>query len=68
MKVRNKKKFIVRIIEIVIVLTTIIITPIAIVYANKIRGYITYGGEWLIPILDLMLILIIETIYEEGEK
>jgi len=65
MEVLDKKKFIVRIIETIIVITAIIITPIAIVYANKIRGHIAYGGEWLIPIISLILLLVIETIYAE---
>ena len=63
----DKKKFIVRTIETAIILITIIITPIAIIYANKVRGHIAYGGEWLIPVLGLIVILIIETIYEESE-
>ena len=63
----DKKKFIVRTIETAIILITIIITPIAIIYANKVRGHIAYGGEWLIPVLGLIVILIIETFYEESE-
>ena len=68
MRIRNKKKFIIRTIETLIILTTIILTPIAIIYANKIRGHTAYGGEWLIPIFGLLIILIIETIYEESEE
>ena len=46
----------------------IILTPIAIKYANAIRGYKAVGGEFLLPILALVIILIIETIYEESEN
>lgn len=68
MQIGNKKKFIARVIEIIIFILSIILTLIAIIYANKIRGHTAYGGEWLIPIFGLILILIIETIYEESEK
>lgn len=68
MKVVNKKKLIARILEIIVVLETIIITPRAIHYANELRGYKAFGGEYLIPVLGLLAILIIETIYEEFEK
>lgn len=68
MKVVNKKKFIVRIIEVLVILAAIILTPIAIKYANAIRGYKTVGGEFLLPILALAIILIIETIYEESKS
>ena len=68
MQISNKKKFIARVIEIIIFILSIILTPIAIIYANKIRGHTAYGGEWLIPIFGLILILIIETIYEESEE
>lgn len=68
MKVVNKKKFVVRIIQMLVILATIILTPIAIKYANAIRGYKAVGGEFLLPILTLVIILIIETIYEESEN
>jgi len=68
MKVVNKKKFIVRIIQVLVILAAIILTPIAIKYANVIRGYKAVGGEFLLPILALVIILIIETIYEESEN
>lgn len=68
MKIINRKKFIVRIIEIVIIIATIILTILAINYATKLRGYIAYGGEYLIPILGLLLVLNIETKYEENKK
>ena len=64
----NKKKL--RIIELVIIIATIILTPMAIKYATAVRGYEAVGGEYLIPLLALCIILIIETIYEvtEDEK
>ena len=62
------KKLVCRILEISIIITTIIITIIAINYATKLRGYIAYGGEYLIPILGLLLVLNIETKYEENEE
>lgn len=68
MKIVNKKKFIVRIIEILIIIATIVLTIISINYATKMRGYEALGGEYLIPILGLLLILIIETIHEESEE
>ena len=68
MKIVNKKKFIVRIIEILIIIATIILTILATNYANKIRGYSAMGGEYLIPILGLLIILVIETVYEESEE
>lgn len=70
MKISDKKKFIVRVIEILVIIVTIIVTPIAIKYATAVRGYEAVGGEYLLPLLALCIILIIETIYEvtEDEK
>lgn len=68
MKIKNKKKFITRILEIIIFLVTIVLTPIAINYANSLRGYKAYGGEYLVSLLGLLVIMIIEIIYEESEK
>ena len=67
MKIVNKKKFIARITELIILLVTIIITPKAISYANAWRGYKAFGGEYLVPVLALIAILVIETILEERE-
>lgn len=67
MKVINRKKFIVRIIEIVIVIATIVLTLVSINYVNKIRGHIAYGGEYLIPVFGLLLILVLETNLEERK-
>lgn len=64
----NKKKFIIRILELVIIIATIILTPIAIKYATAVRGYEAVGGEYFIPLLGLVIIMIIETIYEESKQ
>lgn len=68
MKIVNKKKFIVRIIELLVIIATIILTVKAIVYATAIRGYKAYGGEYLIPIIGLVIILVLEVILEESEE
>jgi hypothetical protein len=68
MKIINKRKFITRISELLVIIVTSILTPIAINYANNLRGHQAYGGEYLIPILGLTIIMIIETIYEEISR
>ena len=68
MKITNKKKFLVRILELLVIIGTIILTILSINYANKLRGHQAYGGEYLVPVLGLIVILIIETLYEESEK
>lgn len=65
MKIVNKKKFIARITELIIIITTIALTPISIAYANAWRGYQAYGGEYLVAVLGLLLILKIENILQE---
>ena len=67
---RKINKLIVRILELLVIIATIILTPMAIKYATAVRGYEAVGGEYLIPLLALCIILIIETIYEvtEDEK
>lgn len=67
MKIINKKKFIVRILELLVIIATIITTPIAIKYATAVRGYEAVGEEYLIPLLGLVIIMVIETFYEESE-
>lgn len=64
----NKKKLIVRILELIVILGTIILTPMAIKYATTIRGYKAIGGKYFIPLLGLLLIMIIETAYEEIKQ
>lgn len=68
MKIVNRKKFTTRILELITILGTIILTPISINYANSFRGYQSYGGEYLLPVFGLLAIMIIETIYEESQK
>lgn len=68
MKVINKKKFITRVLDLIVIIGTIILTPKAIAYATAIRGYKGFGGEYLLPILGLIIVMVIETIYEESEK
>lgn len=68
MKIVNKKKFIVRIIELLVIIATIILTVKSIAYTTAIRGYKGYGGEYLIPILGLIIILVLEVILEESEE
>lgn len=68
MKIINKKKFITRILDLAIIILTTIVTPMAINYTNAWRGYKGYGGEYLLPILGLLAILVIETIYEESNR
>lgn len=68
MKKINKKKLFVEILELLVIIATIIVTPIAIKYATATRGYDAVGGEYLLPIFALVIILIIETIYEESEE
>lgn len=68
MRIINKKKFIVRILEILIIIATIILTILSIKYATKIRGHQAFGGEYLVPVLGLIIILILESILEESEE
>ena len=68
MKIVNKKKFIVRIIELVVIIATIILTVISIRYANQIRGHKAYGGEYLVPVFGLLIVAVIEDAYQESEK
>ncbi len=68
MKIINMKKFITRILDLAIIILTTLVTPMAINYANAWRGYKGYGGEYLLPILGLLAILVIETIYEESNR
>lgn len=68
MRIVNKKKFISRIIEILIIIVTIILTIKSIAYATALRGYEAFGGEYLIPLLGLITIMIIETILKESEN
>lgn len=68
MRIKDKTKFIARMLEMLVVILTIILTPMAINYSTILRGHAAYGGEYLIPILGLLIILVIETIYEENKR
>ncbi len=67
MKIK-KKKFLVRMLEIIVIIGIIIITILSINYANKLRGYQTIGGEYLIPIFGLLIILFLEEYLGSEEK
>lgn len=54
-----------RIVYLLIILTSIVITPYAIKYATSIRGYRAYGGEYLIPILGWIIATIFYEICKE---
>lgn len=68
MKIVNKKKFVIRIIELLVIIATIVLTVKAIAYANAVRGYKGYGGEYLVPVFGLLIIAIIEDWYQESEE
>ncbi len=68
MKIKNKKKFVARISELIVFIATLILTPLAINYASTLRGHKAFGGEYLVPVLGMLIILIIETIYEESKN
>lgn len=60
-------KRVARISEVLIVLFTIYIIPKAFEYAEAIRQYKAYGGEYLILIFTMIVILAIETLLEERK-
>lgn len=68
MKIKNKKKFIVRILELITIIATIILTIISIKYANRIRGYKAFGGEYLVPVLGLIIVLVLESFLDEDQN
>lgn len=53
MKIVNRKKFIIRILEVIVIIATIILTILAVKWANQLRGYKAYGGEWLISVIRI---------------
>lgn len=67
MKIVNKKKFKMRIAELLIILNTVILTIVSIGYAEQLRGYKASGGEYLIPVFGLLILLIIEDSYENKK-
>lgn len=68
MIIKNKRKFIARVIELLIIIATIILTALSINYANRIRGHQSFGGEYLVPLLGFIAIMVIEDIYQETEN
>lgn len=66
MKITNKKKFIVRILELITIIATIILTIVSIKYAIRIRGYKAFGGEYLIPVFGLIIVLVLESFLDED--
>lgn len=66
MKITNKKKFIVRILELITIIATIILTIVSIKYANIIRGYKAFGGEYLVPVFGLIIVLVLESFLDED--
>lgn len=47
---------------------TIVLTKVAIHYAFVQRGYEAIGGEYLIPVLGFIIVLIIEDIYQNNKN
>ena len=68
MKITNKKKFIVRILELITIIATIILTIVSIEYANRIRGYKAFGGEYLVPVFGLIIVLVLESFLDEDQN
>ena len=68
MKITNKKKFIVRILELITIIETIILTIVSIKYANRIRGYKAFGGEYLVPVFGLIIVLVLESFLDEDQN
>lgn len=54
-----------KIVYLLIILSSIAITPRAIEYATCIRGYKAYGGEYLIPILGWIIATVFYEICKE---
>lgn len=67
-KKKCKVRIIVRIVQLVIIILTLILTKIAINYAFIERGYEAIGGEYLIPILGLLIVVIIEDEYRKYKN
>ena len=56
----NERKLTIRIVELMVIIATIIVTKISIDYATTLRGYVAYGGEYLIPVIGIVLLQIID--------
>lgn len=57
-----------RILEILIIIATIKITPMLINYTNEIRHYKAIGGEYLTPLFGILIVIAIETIIDVKEQ
>lgn len=68
MKITNKKKFIVRILELITIIATVILTIVSIKYATRIRGYKAFGGEYLILVFGLIIVLVLESFLDEDQN
>ena len=53
-----------RIMEFITIILTIAITILGIKYAYLERGYLAQGGEYLIPIFGLLVLILLEDIKE----
>ena len=60
LKITDMKKFKIRIVEILIIIATIILTALSVKLAFIERGYKAIGGEWLVPLTGAVVILILE--------
>lgn len=63
----SKRKVKFRIIELLIIIITIVLTILAINYA-EVRDVKGYGGEYLVPVFGFLSILIIEDLLKERRK
>ena len=68
MKPETKIKLKVRVAQAGVIIATGILTKVAIHYAFIERGYKAIGGEYLIPIIGLLVVVIIEDAYKKSEK
>ena len=68
MKVTDKLKFKTRITELIIIITTIVLTIISVNYATSWRGYNACGGEYLIPVMGALIIYLIEERRKENGR
>lgn len=60
MRITNKRIFITRIVEILLIIATVVLTVISIKYANTMRGHSAVGGEYFIPVLPALIIIVLE--------
>ena len=67
MKIVTLNKLIARIFELFVIIGSIAITTVSLNYANEIRGHVAYGGEYLLPLLGLLIVMGIETLLDTQE-